>query len=76
VWSVVDWITNPNGKVVGFVGEVFRTIMGIKSWITGLMRTAGYNTLDLLCMYLSGDTIGLAIAAIRGLAKKVLRWVL
>lgn len=57
-----------------FVTAVFTTIWKIKKVIGKLLKAAGKDSIDILCMFLSGDTLGIAIGMIGGLVVKAFKW--
>ena len=62
--KLVDKITDPDGVIVGFVTKVVKLFFELKNKIKELMKLSGKNTIDVLCMFLSGDTIGIVLAAL------------
>ena len=66
IFKVVDWITNPKGIISKFIVGTIKMFFMIKSAIKQLMKATGKSNIDILCMFLAGDTIGLALHAIAG----------
>ena len=70
IFKTVEWLTKPSGviaKVINFCLKAYFLFKKILKWI---FKATGKNSIDMLCMFLSGDTIGLAIAMIGGLVKR------
>lgn len=75
IFGIIEWITNPEGKIVKFVTFVVKMLLAVKGFIKNLMKTAGYDSIDVFCMFLAGDMIGVAIASIGGLVVKLWRFI-
>lgn len=56
--------------IFGFI----KMVLWLKDSISFLIEKSGKSKIDLLCMWLAGDTIGLAIHAIAGLVKTIWGW--
>ena len=75
LYNVVKWLTDPDGFVVKTVWTIVKAVMWVKSTITGLVKQAGYDSVDAFCMFLAGDFLGLALRAIAGLVVKLWNWI-
>ena len=72
--GIVNWITNPSGSIASAVVGVFKFIFFIKDYIGDMMKAAGKESLDVFCMFLSGDWIGIAESFTAGLCVKFWKW--
>ena len=70
----IETITNPEGFLAKFIIGVVKTFMAIKKGIKNLMKATGKNSIDILCMFLSGDMIGIIITALAGAMIKLWQW--
>ena len=75
IFKVVDWITNPEGIIAKFVVGTIKTFLMVKTALKKLMQATGKSSIDILCMFLAGDTIGLAIHAISGGLMVFWKWI-
>ena len=48
--------------------------MVYRKFIVKMMRAAGQSTMDMLCMYIAGDYIGMAFHVIVGAVKNIWEW--
>lgn len=69
LFKVIDWITNPKGLLAKFIVSAIKLFLAFKKGLKTLMKATGKNSIDILCMFLAGDTIGLALHAIAGAVK-------
>ena len=74
LFNLVEYITNPDGWIVKSVTWVIKSFLAVKDWIKKLMQVTGKDNIDILCMFLSGDMIGIALHAIGGALVKMWRW--
>jgi phage-related protein len=74
LFTWIEKITNPEGFLAKFIVGVVKTFIAIKRGIKDLMKAAGKNSIDILCMFLAGDMIGIIIASISGLMGKLWMW--
>ena len=51
-----------------------KSFFEIKKWIGKMMQAAGKDSIDVLCMFIAGDMIGIAIHAIAGMVVKAWNW--
>lgn len=81
IWSVVssvgsglfefiDWLTDPDGWIFQTIHAIIGLILVARKWINDMMGVAGQDTVDMLCMWLAGDWIGIAYNAIKGMLLK------
>ena len=52
-----------------------KTFLMVKTALKKLMQATGKSSIDILCMFLAGDTIGLAIHAISGGLMVFWKWI-
>ena len=74
LFKVVEWVTNPDGWVVKAVTWVIKAFLWVKGMIKKLMKAAGKSSIDILCMFLAGDMIGVVLWTIAGLCVKFWQW--
>ena len=74
LFAVVEWITNPDGVIAKFVVQVVGTFLQVKKHITDMIKASGKDSIDALCMFLSGDLIGLFFHYITGVLVKTWEW--
>lgn len=74
LFKVIDWITNPKGLLAKFIVSAIKLFLAFKKGLKALMKATGRNSIDILCMFLAGDTIGLALHAIAGAVKLAWDW--
>lgn len=66
LFNAINWLTKPSGIIARFIVGVVKTFLAIKKAIKNLMKKTGRNSVDILCMFLAGDYIGIAVHAIAG----------
>lgn len=72
LFDVVKWLTDPDGWIAKVIMFVIRTFMEIKRGISKMGEVSGYaDNIDMLCMFISGDMIGIAIHFIVGIVRKL-----
>lgn len=71
VWlfDFINWITDPDNFLAQTIYWGFKIYYKVKGFIKDMMRAAGQNTMDILCKFLAGDTLGIAISFITGMVK-------
>ena len=74
LFTWIEKITHPEGFLAKFIVGVVGTFMAIKRKIKDLMKAAGKNSIDILCMFLSGDLIGMLLSVLAGYAGKFMQW--
>lgn len=74
LFKAIDWITNPKGIIARFLVACVKLFLAFKSGLKELMKKTGRNSIDILCMFLAGDMIGIAIHAIAGALKSLWDW--
>lgn len=74
LFTWIDKITSPDGWIVSTVASGIGMIMSIKKWIKKMMKAAGKDSIDIFCMFLAGDLIGIVINMIAGLCVKMWKW--
>lgn len=74
IFKFVAWVTDPDNWVMQIVFKVLGLIRDIKKVVVDVMKIAGYDSLDFTCMWMAGDTIGLALAALEALCISAWRW--
>jgi hypothetical protein len=74
IFDAIAWITDPDGKVAGFIRTVVKTVFTIRKWIKEMVKKSGKSGVDTLCMFIAGDYLGLALNACAGLAVKAWEW--
>lgn len=70
LFSILDWLTDPENWIVRTVWWIVDKLLLLRKWIKNLCRAAGKSAVDTLIMFLTGDWIGIAIAAISTLCMK------
>lgn len=75
IYKFVEYITNPDGWIVKTVIFIVQCVMAVKRWIKKLMKATGRDDIDILCMFLAGDMVGIAIHAIAGMCVKLWNWI-
>ena len=74
IWDAVAWLTDPDN----FIGQAILWIvtlkLRIKTAIAKVMKIGGASSIDFLCMWLAGDTIGMALHFIFGMVKMAWDW--
>lgn len=71
----IDKITDPEGWVVTTVGKIINAILTIKRWMTKMMKAAGKDSIDVFCMFLAGDMIGIVVSMIAGICVKIWKYI-
>ena len=74
LYTAIEWITRPKGPIAKFVKFVATLFLAFKSGLKKLMKATGRSNIDILCMFLAGDTIGLALHAVVGCLKGLWDW--
>ena len=74
LYKVVEWVTNPEGWIVKTVTWVIKAFIWIKDKIKEMMKAAGKSSIDIFCMFLAGDMIGVVLYTIAGLCVKLWKW--
>jgi hypothetical protein len=74
LFKVIDWITNPKGWLAKFIVTTIKLFLAFKRGLKKLMKATGKSSVDILCMFLAGDMIGIAISAIGGAVKLMWDW--
>ena len=74
IFNAIEWLTNPKGPIAKFLVFSIKMFLAVKAGIKKLVKATGKSSIDVLCMFLAGDTIGLAIHAIAGAVKMVWEW--
>jgi len=74
LFNVVEWLTRPDGWVVKAIKWVVGAFLWIKGLIKSWMKESGKSNIDIFCMFLAGDMIGIALHAIAGLVVKLWKW--
>jgi hypothetical protein len=74
IFNWIEKITNPEGFLAKFIIGVIKTFIAIKRGIKDLMKKTGKNSIDILCMFLAGDMIGIILTALAGLMVKLWQW--
>jgi hypothetical protein len=65
----VAYLTNPKGIIANTIRFLVDTYLMLKRYMKRIMKIAGKNSLDALCMFIAGDYLGIAIAMIGGWVK-------
>ena len=74
LFKVVNWITDPNGYIAKALVFTVKAFLEVKRFIKKMMKATGKNNIDILCRFIAGDTIGIAISMIGGMCIKAWRW--
>ena len=74
LFNAIEWITRPKGPIAKFLKFAVGLFLTFKAWLKKLMKATGRSNIDILCMFLAGDTIGLALHAIVGCLKGIWDW--
>lgn len=74
LFKAIEWLTNPQGPIAKFIVFVIKTFLAIKAGIKKLCKATGKSSIDVLCMFLAGDMIGLALHAMAGAVKLAWDW--
>lgn len=72
--KIVDALTNPEGFVVKTVVWIIKAIRLLKKWVKTIIKATGKDSIDVACMFLAGDMVGLALHFIAGLVVKFWTW--
>ena len=75
IFKAIEWITNPKGMVAKFVVGVVKAFLFIKGLIKQMMKATGKSSVDVLCMFLAGDFIGIALYTLAGMIGKLWKWI-
>lgn len=70
LFSIIEWITNPDNFIMRAITGIVKFVFKVKSFIKDMMKAAGASTIDVLCMWVAGDMIGIALHTIVGSVKK------
>lgn len=74
LFEAIAWLTDPKGWVVKAVSWVIKAFLWIKDLIKKMMKAAGKSDIDIFCMFLAGDYLGIAIHMIAGAIIKIWNW--
>lgn len=74
LFNAIDWLTRPKGPIAKFLKFVLSVFLAFKAGLKKLMKLTGRSNIDILCMFLAGDTIGLALHAVVGCLKGIWDW--
>ena len=74
LFNAIEWITRPKGPIAKFVKFVATVFLAFKAGLKKLMKLTGKSNIDVLCMFLAGDTIGIALHAVAGCLKGIWNW--
>ena len=74
VYTVVDWLTNPDGWLCKILVFVINSCMALKKGISNLLNKSGKDSIDTLCCFLAGDYITLAFKMIAAGIQKFWYW--
>ena len=66
IFKAIDYLTNPKGPIAKFLVTAFQLFLTFKRELKKLMAATGRNSVDILCMFLAGDWIGIALHVIAG----------
>lgn len=69
LFKAIDWLTNPKGILARFIVSAIKLFLAFKKGLKALMKATGRSNIDILCMFLAGDMIGIALHAISGAVK-------
>ena len=69
LFNTIEWITNPKGILARFIVGAIKLFLAFKNALKKLMKATGRSNIDILCMFLAGDMVGIAIHAIAGAVK-------
>ena len=69
LFKAVAYLTNPKGIIANTIRFLVDTYLMLKRYMKRIMKIAGKNSLDALCMFIAGDYLGIAIAMIGGWVK-------
>ena len=59
LFKLVEWVSDPDNWLVKAVTWIVTTFFKIKGFIKKMMRVAGKSAIDVFCMWLAGDWIGI-----------------
>lgn len=75
---VLQWVGEITNPETGWVGKLIKSIAEffdkIKAFIREAMEVSGKDTIDFLCMYLSGDTISMLWVVIKTMCVEFWDW--
>lgn len=61
LWKAIDWLTNPEGFIANAIAFLFNIVMAIRGFVKKMLVTSRKDSVDLLCMMLAGDYLGIVI---------------
>ena len=70
VFNIVEYLTKPEGPIAKIINLCIRGYFMFKSVLKGIFKATGKDSIDMLCMFLSGDTIGIIFSVVGGLVKR------
>ena len=71
LFKLVEWLTNPDNFIVNAITAIIKMVLMFKGFLKSMMKAAGKNSIDILCMFLAGDTIGIALHTAIGMIKSL-----
>lgn len=74
VFNAIEWITNPKGILASTLRFLIGTFFAIKKGIKKLLVVSGRDSVDLFCMFLAGDYIGIAVRMAGAAIVKMWHW--
>ena len=75
LFRVVKWLTDPDNFIVKAIGKIISLVLMFRGFLKKMMKAAGKSSIDILCMFLAGDTIGIALHTAIGLLKTLWNYV-
>ena len=75
LFRVVKWLTDPDNFIVKAITAIIKMVLMFKGFLKKMMKVAGKSSIDILCMFLAGDTIGIALHTAIGLLKTIWNYV-
>lgn len=70
VFNIVEYLTKPEGPIAKIINLCIRGYFMFKSMLKWIFKATGKDSIDMLCMFLSGDTIGIIFSLVGGLVKR------
>jgi hypothetical protein len=74
LFNAIEWVTRPKGPIAKFLKFILTVFLAFKAGLKKLMKATGRSNIDVLCMFLAGDTIGIALHAVVGCLKGIWDW--
>lgn len=74
MFDLIEKMTNPEGFLMKSVLGLMEMVMWFKRTVDRIIKASGKSSVDVLCMWLAGDYVGLIVHFVSGLVKTIWRW--